>query len=544
MPTSSSFPSPQSSCPAHVLHRLADHSGVAASNLSTLLVTNATASIYIALLDYAALSSPDPPAVTTAMPDTRQSPGRSGETVSLFVAPEEPLAPDDSLSDEEGGDDSSDFYSAMSARGFRKARAAVSRCPRVPKLVFGLGELTIVWPPPPHLDADYLYEIRRTNALGLPTPSFSDKAKDGRKSLEQDKGTHFAAADTSSPTNAMKVHLSHFRIGDPVQGSMGCAMQVYAIVVAVALPHGYDKLQKFTAGVARWKNAKSRRLDGGDRYAVMRFRTSDRLNRWEFEGMRRTRPCNSVVLRKGVMEALMADTNAFLSTRAVTWYRTHGLPHRRSFLFHGPPGTGKTSTARVLASEFQLACCILNVTDRRFSNQALNDAVSKLQPHSLLLIEDVDALFHARDATGADGGVAHEMTFSGLLNALDGVLSADHVVTVLTTNHKDRLDEALVRAGRIDRQFLFDLPGEDEIRVLFERFYPDCSDDEVKARFVQAVIARPETGARSVATLQQLFIMNREESAEKSAENVGAFFNTFFDKGGGGRAKSSDGMYM
>lgn len=147
--------------------------------------------------------------------------------------------------------------------------------------------------------------------------------------------------------------------------------------------------------------------------------------------MRRKRPSSSVMLGKGVMETQIADTSAFLSMHAVSWYRMHGFPHRRSFLFHGPPGTGKTSTARVLASDFQLACCVLNLTDKHFSSQSLNDAVAQLKPHSLLLIEDVDAFFHKRYAV-VEGETVHEMTFSELLNALDGVLSADHVVMVLT----------------------------------------------------------------------------------------------------------------
>lgn len=541
MSSSPSSPSPDSSCPADVLQRLADHSGVPASQLSTLLVTNTTSSIYMALLDYAGMSCADHSPSNGIIPDTHVNSVRPCDPVSLYVPQEDPVQPDDSLSDEEGGDESEDLFSRISEKWGRGALASVSRGPCVPNLVFGLGEATVIWPPPPHLDGEYLYQARRAKSLGLPPPPVSGNVKDGH-SLENDNNRNSADTGSLSSTDLMSVHISHFRIGGPVRTSLGDATQVYGIVTAVALPHRHEALRTLTTDLTKWKHKKGRRLDGGDRYTIMRFRTSDRFNRWEYEGTRRTRPCNSVVLRKGVMEALIADTSAFLSTRAVAWYRTHGLPHRRSFLFHGPPGTGKTSTARVLASEFQLACCVLNVTDRRFSNQALNDAVAKLNPHSLLLIEDVDALFHKRDAA-VEGGVVHEMTFSGLLNALDGVLSADHVVTVLTTNHKDKLDEALVRAGRIDRQFLFDLPGENEIRTLFERFYPDCSDEEVKDRFVQAVMARHETGAKSVATLQELFIMYREESAKTCAGNVDTFFKMFFDKGGG-RAKTTEGMYV
>lgn len=57
------------------------------------------------------------------------------------------------------------------------------------------------------------------------------------------------------------------------------------------------------------------------------------------------------------------------------------------------------------------------------------------------------------------------------------MLSADHVVTVLMTNHKVKLDEELMRVGRNDMHFLFDLSRDNEMRKLFGRFYPDCREE-------------------------------------------------------------------
>lgn len=70
-------------------------------------------------------------------------------------------------------------------------------------------------------------------------------------------------------------------------------------------------------------------------------------------------------------------------------------------------------------------------------------------------------------------------------------------MTVLTTNHKDKLDEGLMTAGKIDRQFLFDLLGKDEIRKLLERFYPDWSDEACgRRRWSAGPRGRSESGAR------------------------------------------------
>lgn len=66
---------------------------------------------------------------------------------------------------------------------------------------------------------------------------------------------------------------------------------------------------------------------------------------------------------------------------------------------------------------------------------------------SLLLIEDVDAFFRERDAAHAQV----KLSFSGFLNALDGVATQEGTVLFMTTNHVERLDPALIRAGRIGR---------------------------------------------------------------------------------------------
>ena len=66
------------------------------------------------------------------------------------------------------------------------------------------------------------------------------------------------------------------------------------------------------------------------------------------------------------------------------------------------------------------------------------------------------------------------ITFSGLLNALDGVASAEERIIFLTTNHVDKLDPALIRPGRVDLKEFLGNATEAQIRGMFSRFYgPD-----------------------------------------------------------------------
>lgn len=137
------------------------------------------------------------------------------------------------------------------------------------------------------------------------------------------------------------------------------------------------------------------------------------------------------------------------------------------------------------------------------------------------------------------------MTFSGLLNALDGVASSEERIIFMTTNHFSHLDPALIRPGRVDLQeFLDDAAGE-QAKRLFVKFYsPSSSEDaaertwregeevlsieEVEAMGTELeVIMEQERGEGrriSMASLQGLFIRNG------ARESLGAVKELFREK--------------
>ena len=76
--------------------------------------------------------------------------------------------------------------------------------------------------------------------------------------------------------------------------------------------------------------------------------------------------------------------------------------------------------------------------------------MSNAPERSILLLEDIDAAFLGRTATSQErqpDGYQPNVTFSGLLNALDGVASGESRIIFMTTNHLERLDPALIRPG-------------------------------------------------------------------------------------------------
>ncbi len=99
----------------------------------------------------------------------------------------------------------------------------------------------------------------------------------------------------------------------------------------------------------------------------------------------------------------------------------------------------------------------------------------------------------------------------------------------MTTNHIERLDPALIRAGRVDRKFEFMPPTEEMIARFFQSFYPDAEDGTAK-KFASLVYARAEVEARSLATLQEHFIYTRGKKAEACVEMLDEFFEEFYPR--------------
>ena len=130
-------------------------------------------------------------------------------------------------------------------------------------------------------------------------------------------------------------------------------------------------------------------------------------------------------------------------------YIDRGIPYRRGYLMHGPPGCGKSSFVAALAGELGYDICVLNLSDSGLTDDRLSHALSTTPPTSLVLLEDIDAAFVQRSANDRGGRQSH-VTFSGLLNALDGVAAGEERILFMTTNHLDRLDPALIRPGRVD----------------------------------------------------------------------------------------------
>jgi hypothetical protein len=194
------------------------------------------------------------------------------------------------------------------------------------------------------------------------------------------------------------------------------------------------------------------------------FRMLDRRGSWTRLDNLAPRELASVILPHGQLERLTADVGRFLDSepeyvrRCVPWHRGH--------LYEGPPGTGKTSVARAIASHFGMDVWYLPLADVKADGELLRVA-NQINPRSMLLIEDVDVFHAATSRNDATAGV----TLSGLLNTLDGIATPHGLLTVMTTNTPDVLDEAVRRAGRVDLIEHFGHADEGQVGRLLARWY-------------------------------------------------------------------------
>lgn len=266
------------------------------------------------------------------------------------------------------------------------------------------------------------------------------------------------------------------------------------------------------------------------RPSPMNMRRYGGRHAWAQVANRPVRPMKTVVLDGKQKVQLLADVNEYLHPATPRWYANRGIPLRRGYLFHGPPGTGKTSLSFALAGVFGLDIYVISLLEPSLTEEDLLALFNSLPRRCVILLEDIDTAGLARpkeeqdqdvDAEredkgggkreggrgrkggrpngtgsgdgggGVDGGpndwkvsdLARELkkqggpdekkgiSLSGLLNAIDGVASHEGRVLIMTTNKPEALDDALIRPGRVDLQVAFTNATQEQARELFERMY-------------------------------------------------------------------------
>lgn len=236
------------------------------------------------------------------------------------------------------------------------------------------------------------------------------------------------------------------------------------------------------------------------------------------------RDMDTVVLPSDLKRRILSDVESFFNNRH--WYERIGIPHRRGYLLHGPPGTGKTSLIMSLAKALHMQLCIISLSS--VSDPVLLRMFRLLPMHACVVLEDVDAAFQLNQRKDDDNGEKEDtralkqhlhrqnnVTLAGLLNVLDGIGSGVNRVVFMTTNYPDRLDKALIRPGRIDCMFEIGYATEQQIAELYARFFAHFNNVHASARaFAAAALQCKEHAVQlTMANVQEFLMRHRHATS-------------------------------
>ena len=269
--------------------------------------------------------------------------------------------------------------------------------------------------------------------------------------------------------------------------------------------------------------------DNEDKEKISIYLTSSEGGYLQYLGKRNKRQMDSLYLPKKQKADIIADMEKFLAPATRNRYKKLGINHKRVYLLEGIPGSGKSSLITALASKFNFNIAIvsfvpkmtdvdllrimrsLNDTYEEHSSSSSSDDSEKKQ--TMMVFEDIDCIFKERKSHDEN---KNNITFSGLLNALDGITSDENLVCFITTNYKNHLDSALLRPGRIDYIMRFDYSTKEQIQEMF-RDFTGC-DDINKAQTFYKVCADLQIKV-STALLQQ-YLMQYMDQPDEALSNV------------------------
>jgi cell division protease FtsH len=224
---------------------------------------------------------------------------------------------------------------------------------------------------------------------------------------------------------------------------------------------------------------------------------------------------------RGPLEQLVEDLRAW-QTGEIPWRDVS-----RGLLLAGPPGTGKTEVARLVAREAGISVVAGSVATWQAQGErasgivkAMKESFAKAaaQAPCIVFIDEVDA-FGDRDRRDHNSSWT-EYVVAALLECLDGYAGLEGVVPMAATNHVNKVDAAIRRPGRFDRVLRLGHPAVDLMpQAIRWQVWPDLSDVDLTAIAAQAA---GMSGADVAGVVRAARAMARRARRPLSVEDLSA----------------------
>ncbi|CAJ1933560.1 unnamed protein product [Sphenostylis stenocarpa] len=197
-------------------------------------------------------------------------------------------------------------------------------------------------------------------------------------------------------------------------------------------------------------------------FTVKDMRMRGRGELWQGVNLEHPATLETVAMDWELKEMIIGDLDRFVERKGL--YKSVGKTWKRGYLLSGPPGTGKSSLIAAMANYLNFDVYDLELTAVT-RNSELRRLLIATRNRSILVVEDIDCSLDLQNRLLAKPKTSHrfipphyfdspkpQVTLSGFLNFIDGLWSSrgDERIIVFTTNHKDKLDPALLRPGRMD----------------------------------------------------------------------------------------------
>ncbi|CAL1391193.1 unnamed protein product [Linum trigynum] len=223
-------------------------------------------------------------------------------------------------------------------------------------------------------------------------------------------------------------------------------------------------------------------------------------------------------------QGIIDDLDLFV--RRKEYFRSVGRAWKRGYLLWGPPGTGKSTLVAAIANHLRFHIYDLQLQGIH-SDFELRRVLTATTNRSILLIEDVDCSSNSTKPRSVDENLNDDgyenhpgykkrssdkgVTLSGLLNFIDGLWSScgDERIIIFTTNHKQKLDPALLRPGRMDVHVYMGHCTTAGFKLLAGK-YLGIEDHELFKRIEDLMLKIPATPAE---VAQQLMVSGKPEVA-------------------------------